>query len=403
MRRLGLAEWVAMAGPITSGRFVRYSDAPGPGQIDRFEAQLAETMGVRHTLTMTNGTAALVSILAAAGIGPGDEVIVPTFTWVATAIAPLAVGAVPVLADIDETMTLDPTDLPRRLSPHTKAIIVVHMANAVCNMEAVNAFAQKHGLMVFEDACQAVGVQYKGRYCGTLSQAGAFSFNAYKNLSSGEGGAVLTNDTQLFTRARTYHDCGDYGRGSDSDKEPAFVGFNFKAHEMQGAVLNVQLRKLGPYIEGLKRRRAMLAAMLADRPDCTISPHHDPAAGCNLSLLFETEEAAIAFAQHRGVARLKDSGKHLFTNWQSILNKRTAHPKLNPWAWAHRDIDYSASRYLRTLDILSRTCRVELGGRWPLPVVYAYGRWLKERLSVARIAPLSPGSGPGGGGLGDKS
>jgi dTDP-4-amino-4,6-dideoxygalactose transaminase len=121
MRRLGLAEWVAMAGPITSGRFVRYSDAPGPGQIDRFEAQLAETMGVRHTLTMTNGTAALVSILAAAGIGPGDEVIVPTFTWVATAIAPLAVGAVPVLADIDETMTLDATDLPRRLSPHTRA------------------------------------------------------------------------------------------------------------------------------------------------------------------------------------------------------------------------------------------------------------------------------------------
>ena len=387
MRRLGMSEWMAMAGPIASNRLVRYSEAAGPGQIDRFEAGLAETFGVKHTLAMTNGTAALVSILAAAGIGPGDEVIVPAFTWVATAIAPLAVGAVPVLADIDETMTLDPTDLPRRLSPNTKAIIVVHMANAVCNMEAILAFAQKHGLMVFEDACQAVGVRYKGRYCGTLAQAGAFSFNAYKNLSSGEGGAVLTDDTQLFTRARMYHDCGDSSRGTESFNEPAFVGFNFKAHELQGAILNVQLRKLGPYIEGLKRRRALLAEMLADRPDCTINPHHDPAEACNLSLLFETEEAAIAFAQHRGVSRLKDSGKHLFTNWRSILEKRTVHPKMNPWAWAHREIDYSPAQYQKTLDILGRTCRVELGGKWPLPVVYAYGRWLRDRPSVKGAAP----------------
>ena len=149
----------------------------------------------------------------------------PAYTWVASAIAPLAVGAVPVLVDVNETLTMDPEDIKRKITPYTKAILPVHMLNLACDMDAITAIAKKHRLLVVEDACQAVGVSYKGRRLGTIGEVGAFSFNQYKNLNSGEGGAVITNDDRIFTRARMYHDVGSYTRDYEFEgNEPIFAG-----------------------------------------------------------------------------------------------------------------------------------------------------------------------------------
>jgi dTDP-4-amino-4,6-dideoxygalactose transaminase len=389
MQRLGVAEWFAVGRAISAGQLTRYGDAPG-GEVARFEVRLGAKMGVNHALAMSSGTSALIAALAAARIGPGDEVLVPAYTWLATAAAPLAVGAVPVLVDIDETLTMDPKDIERRLSPHTKAIIVVHMGNAVCDMDAILAIARARNLLVIEDAAQAVGVTYKGKRCGTMGAIGALSFNKYKNMNSAEGGAVLTDDPQLYARARIYHDCGDFGRGQDTFNEPAFIGQNYKANEIQGAILNVQLGKLDPFLARLRRRRQVLAGFLGPRSDSVITPHNDAASACSLSLLFHREADAVSFSQNRGVTRLLDSSKHVFTNWESVLAKRAFHPAMNPHAWAKREISYDADSYRRTLDILARTCRVELGGRWPLPVVWAYGRWLAGKTQSVAQPELAP-------------
>src|SRR5690606_14511714 len=151
-------EWLAIGGVIASGRLARYG-GPGEGPLDRFEKAFAEKFGVKHVLTVSSGTGALISALAASGVGPGDEVLVPVYTWIATAASVLAVGAVPVIVDIDETLTMDPEDIARRITPRTRAILPVHMANMVCDMEAITTLARQNGLMVIEDACQAVGVR----------------------------------------------------------------------------------------------------------------------------------------------------------------------------------------------------------------------------------------------------
>jgi len=176
MPRVGAMELITLSRVIASGQLLRYRGGEH-GFTTQFEKDLTKKLGVKHALTVNSGTSALVSALAAAGIGPGDEVLVPAYTWVATAIAPLAVGAVPILVDVNESLTIDPEDIKRKITPYTKAIIPVHMLNLVCDMDAITAIAKQHRLQVIEDACQAVGVTYKGRRVGTIGEVGAFSFN----------------------------------------------------------------------------------------------------------------------------------------------------------------------------------------------------------------------------------
>lgn len=361
MPAMGLCEWIAAGRAIREGQLTRYSDKAH--FTDEFEQQLKDLTGARHSLAVTSGTGALVAALAAAGIGPGDEVLVPAYTWMATAAAPVLVGAVPVLVDIDETLTIDPYDIERKITPYTRAIMPVHMGNAPCDMDAIMAIAKKHGLIVIEDACQSVGVTYKGRHLGAIGHLGAFSFNKMKNVNIGEGGAILTNDDQYYARARSYHDLGATIRGhEDRYNEPAFVGTNMKVTEIQSAMASVQLRKALPVLERTRRRRAALASILETGTGYRVTPHNDPESAVSLTLLAPTREAALALQERRGIwNRLRDSSKHIYTNWEPILTKRTFHPKMNPWAWAKREINYTPDMCARTLDILDRTCVVNLG------------------------------------------
>src|SRR5262245_25296091 len=263
MPRVGVSELVTLSRVIAGGQLLRYRGGE-QGFTSQFEDRLTKQLGVKHALTVNSGTSALISALAAAGIGPGDEVLVPAYTWVATAIAPLAVGAVPVLVDINESLTIDPEDIKRKITPYTKAIIPVHMLNLVCDMDAITAIAKRFNLKVIEDACQAVGATYRGRRVGAIGDAGVFSFNQHKNLTSGEGGAVLTSDDRIFTRSRMYQDAGAYTRKFDfEDNQPAFAGVNFKVSELTGAVLHAQLPRLDPLLRRLRKRRAVMAKYLS--------------------------------------------------------------------------------------------------------------------------------------------
>jgi dTDP-4-amino-4,6-dideoxygalactose transaminase len=381
MPRVGVTELITLSRVIARGQLLRYRGGEH-GFTTQFEKDLTEKLGVKHALTVNSGTSALISALAAAGIGPGDEVLVPAYTWVATAIAPLAVGAVPVLVDVNESLTIDPEDIKRKITPYTKAIIPVHMLNLVCDMDAITAIAKEHRLKIIEDACQAVGVTYKGRRVGTIGEVGAFSFNQFKNLNSGEGGAVLTNDDRIFTRARMYHDVGSYTREYEFEgNEAVFAGVNLRVSELTGAVLHAQLPKLDPLLQRLRKRHMMMTKYLSKTTKLRISPHNDPANAVGLTVIFDRPEDAKAFATQSGVERLIDTGRHVYTNWVPIMTQRTFHERMNPWKWANREITYSNEMCSRTLEILSRTCHVFLGARFPLPVVQLKAKMLLKSLS----------------------
>nr|WP_245972087.1 DegT/DnrJ/EryC1/StrS family aminotransferase [Rhodovulum robiginosum] len=370
---------------MANGQLLRYA-GNAPGYTRRFEDGLSRLTGAEHVLTVNSGTNALVTALAAAGVGPGDEVLVPAYTWVATALAPLAVGAVPVLVNIDESLTIDPADIERKITPYTKAIIPVHMLNLVCDMDAIMDIARRHNLLVIEDACQGVGVTYKGRRVGAIGDLGAFSFNHFKNITSGEGGAVLTSDERYFVRARMYHDPGSFMRGHERTNEPLFSGMNFRVSELTGAVLHAQLGKLEPLLNRLRARHPMVAETFANLPHCRLSPHNDPENAVSLSVIFDDPEEAKAFGQTRGAERLLETERHVFTNWEAVLTKRSFHPKMNPHNWANREITYETKDYQRTLDILARTCRVSLGAQYPLPVMKLQQRVLRQA-AHRRTAP----------------
>jgi dTDP-4-amino-4,6-dideoxygalactose transaminase len=369
MANMGMREWLAVGRAIAEGKLLRYAD--NAHFIAAFEQRLAAYVRSKYALTVNSGTSALICALAAAGVGPGDEVLVPAYTWLATAAAPVMVGAVPILVDINDTLTMDPIDLERKITPFTKAIIPVHMLNLPCAMDEIMAIASKYRLFVIEDACQAIGVRYKDRFCGALGDAGAFSFNKFKNINIGEGGAVLTSDDRLFARALNFHDLGLFTRGlKNTSNEPAFVGMNMRATEIEGAMLGVQLAKLRPMMARLRRRYDLIEPILVRSSRFRVAPHNDRCNAVGLCVTFTRKEEAIAFAQQRGVYRLLDNSKHVYTNWEAILTKRSFNPRMNAWEWAQRPIEYQLDMCAKTLDILGRTCRIHLGERYPLLVMH---------------------------------
>lgn len=347
---------------LAGGEFARYRSSRG-SDVERFEKEMQDFLGVRHVLGVNSGTSALICALVGCEIGPGDEVIVPGYTYVASAGAVLSVGAVPVLAEINDTLTIDPEDIRNKITPYTKAIIVVHMLNLVCDMDAILAIAKEHNLKVIEDASQAVGVTYRGRRCGTMGDAGAFSFNALKNIQAGEGGAVMTDTGRVNARAIMYHDPGSYFRkGWVATTEPMFFGQNYRMNNLAAAMLRPQLRSLDKKLQRRKERRQYWLDKISGPfgKRMTVNPHNDPDSAVGITVSFDDPEEARAFGSQRGIVRLIE-GDHVYKDWQTILSGATMHPKMNPYAWAHRnDVRIREDDCPRTLRILERTCEIKL-------------------------------------------
>ncbi len=248
-------------------------------EVENLEAEWAALIGVRYAVCMSGGTPALISALVGLEIGPGDEVIVPGYTFMASALAVLAVGAIPVIAEVDETLSLDPEDVERKVGPYTRAVMPVHMVGRPANLAGILTAAKANGMKVVEDACQADGGSYRGRRLGSWGDVGAFSFNYYKIITAGEGGAVVTNDRTVAERAMIHHDGGIAFRDSAAGlAAPIFIGQQYRMSEIVGAVLRVQLRRLDGILADLRRCSRELAARVAPRPGCGSSPRTTPRA-----------------------------------------------------------------------------------------------------------------------------
>ncbi len=371
--RIGAEEEAQVLEVLRSKRLFRYyGPNPGPSKVAELEERFAARMQVEHALAVSSATAALFCSLVSLGIGPGDEVIVPAYTWIASAEAVTGVGAVPVVAEVDESLTLDPADVERRITPRTRAILPVHMRGAPCRMDEMLALAQKHGLKVLEDVAQADGGSYRGKPLGSIGHMGAFSFQFNKILTAGEGGMVITHDRGLYDRAVMVHDVVG-GQRNKIPAEQIIPGLNFRLSELQGAVMLAQLDRLDGLLRDMRRHKSVLKGAVegaAKRKGVEFREIVDEAGDTAISFIFFAPTVALA---EKISAALEAEGAdawvlyhpddvdyHIYTHWQPLVNKRTWSENGGPWRWHDGDVSYGPEQCPRTLDLLSRAVHLDI-------------------------------------------
>lgn len=354
---------------MESGYLSRYGSEDDPAfkhKVVTFERELATFIGVKHAVATSSGTGSLMCCLAALGIGAGDEVIVPGYTFIASISSIIMSNAVPVLAEIDESLTLDPDDIEKRITPRTRAIMPVHMLGNPCDMDRILAVARKHKLFVIEDCCQAAGASYKGRKVGTYGDIGAFSLNVYKTITAGDGGAVVTNDDNLYERAFGYHDQGHKpNRMGIEVGNRSIVGVNMRINELTGAVALAQLRKLDGMLATLHVKKARLKKMVSGLPGFSFRKLNDEAGECAtlLTLLFDSKAKAERFCEAIGSKPLAYSGWHVYNNMEQVLNKATASKARCPYDCEKNgdEVEYRKHMLPLTDAILDRAVNISIG------------------------------------------
>ena len=388
MYRIGKEEIDAVAKVIETKDFFNINNSLH--EAENAEEDIKKIFDVKHAIMMTSGHGALVSALIAMGVGPGDEVIVPAYTYIATAMAVVAAGAMPVIAEADETLTICPKDIEKKITKHTKAIMPVHIQGFPCNMDAIMEIAKKHNLLVLEDACQADGGTFHGKRLGTIGNAGALSFNFYKIVSAGEGGALLTNDKNIFDRALIYHDSSAVAYFGDqlSDVDSMlFCGNEYRANEILSAIMREQFKRMDGILADLRANKKYISDAIADI--CEIVPSNDIEGDCGttLPIRFESYEKACAFANAEGINGTVpyDTGKHVYKNWTPIMTKTGAlNPLMDPFKMeANKDIvpDYRDDMCPKTLDLLSKTAYISINPDWTKEELDAMVETIKKALN----------------------
>jgi 8-amino-3,8-dideoxy-alpha-D-manno-octulosonate transaminase len=287
------------------------------------------------------------------GLKPGDEVIVPAYTFVATYTSIIFPGIVPVLAEIDESLSLDPNDIEKRITPKTKAIVPVHMLGNPCDMDAIMDIADKHGLMVLEDSCQAGGGSYRGRKLGSIGRMGAFSLNVYKTITAGDGGIITTKDKDLYERAFGFHDQGHSpNRAGLEVGHRNILGLNFRVNELLGAVALAQLRKIDRITSTLREKKNKLKQMISGIKDFKFRTLNDPEGECGTlcTVIFNSAEKAAQVSKSIGTTTVDHSGWHVYANMEHVNRylKEIGQP-------------YGKGAYPKTDDILSRSINLSIG------------------------------------------
>jgi len=360
MYRVGEEEIEAIAAVIRSKKLFRYNDT---SQCATFEKRWAKYLNVKFAHMSASGTNALTAGLSALGIGPGDEVIVPAHTYMASGAAVLAVGAIPVIVDIDDSITLSPDAFEDAIGPRTRGVIPVHMWGQVCDMDRIMKIARKKKVFVIEDACQAVGGAYEGKKCGSIGHVGAFSFNYFKNMTCGEGGAVVSNDEKVSQRARCMIDCcGFYWTGRNNDLVP-FIANGSRASELEGAMLNVQLDRLPDMINQMRKQKKQMlreTAKIGLTPVRANSLNYE--CGAFTMYTLPTVEKAQKFAQLAGGGICGKTGRHTYTEWdQFFTHEGGPHPAMNPFKMPQNKKcrkNYTKEMCAKSLDILNRTSMI---------------------------------------------
>jgi len=328
----------------------RYYGVKLRDEVDQFEKEFAAHVGLPYAVAVSSGTGALHTALSALGVGPGQEIIVPAYMWVAVVAAVVNLGAIPILADIDDTFGIDPEDLLRRVTPRTRGIIAVHMSGAPINVTPIAKIARERGLFLLEDCAQANGANIGGQKVGTFGDMAVFSFQMNKNMTSGEGGCVVTRDLQLYRRAVAGHDLGyardEQGRLMFDDPDLCVWGRGYRLDELRGAVLRVQLRKLPTIIERMRNSKYRIRQALETLSGVKLRRIVDPAGDTGAFLITIYEDPAIAkdvnhalraegITTHpQGVSnvRMTEWGLHLYYNVVSLVMRRSVDKLGFPWS-----------------------------------------------------------------------
>lgn len=360
---------------LETGILMRYGfDGPRKGhwKAKELEAEIMKTFGCSYAQLTSSGTSALTTAMAALGIGYGDEIIMPAFTFVASFEAVLSVGAVPVLVDVDETLTLNPDAVRKAITSKTKCVMPVHMCGSMADLDALQAICKEHNLILLEDACQSIGATYKGKALGTIGDAGTFSFDFVKTITCGEGGVVMTNNKDVYTKCDGYTDHGHDHLGVDrgADLHP-FIGYNYRISELHAAVGLAQIKKLSKFLEIQKKNHTQLKNILQQIPEISfrVIPDENGDSRTFLCWFLPTEEltrAAVAEMKTQGILAGNfywfDNNWHYIRKWDHLKNA-TALSKLNP-------LQQAALLELQTKDlsvsdaIMSRCVSTAIGLTW---------------------------------------
>lgn len=321
---------------LETGILMRYGfDGPRKGiwKSVELEKEITKVFGCKHAQLTSSGTSALTTAMAALGIGAGDEVILPAFTFVASFESVLGVGAVPVFVDVDYTLTLDPAAVKAAITPKTKCILPVHMCGSMANMDALKEICAENHLLLLEDACQSIGATYKGQAVGTIGDAGTFSFDFVKTITCAEGGVVMTNQEEIYTKAAGYADHGHDHIGVDrgADMHP-FPGFNYRISELHAAVGLAQIRKLDTFLAIQKKNHTYLKSRLSQIPEVSfrLIPDEKGDSCTFLSWFLPTEELTRAFVtemKEQGILPGNfywfDNNWHYIRKWNHLKNATT--------------------------------------------------------------------------------
>jgi len=344
---------------LATGILMRYGfDGPRKGiwKSKELEEAICKTFGSKYAQLTSSGTSALTTAISALGIGYGDEVITPTFTFVASFEAILSVGAVPVFVDVDDTLTLNPDAVKKAITSKTKAVMPVHMCGSMADMNALIAICKEHNLILIEDACQSIGATYKGKHAGTIGDAGTFSFDFVKTMTCAEGGAVMTNREDIFIKSDGYTDHGHDHKGADrgTDLHP-FIGYNYRISELHAAVGLAQIKRLPEFLAIQKKNHAQLKNILAQIPEISFRRIPDPAGdSCTfLSWFLPTEEITRAVVNEMKIQEILpgnfywyDNNWHYIRKWDHLKNAVTLnslHPDLKAQVIHHATKDFAAS------------------------------------------------------------
>ena len=381
---------------LETGILMRYGfDGPRKGiwKSKELEAAICNTFGTGYAQLTSSGTAALTTAMAALGIGAGDEVIMPAFTFVASFEAVLSMGAVPVLVDIDESLTLEPKAVKEAITSKTKCIMPVHMCGSMADLDALKAICDEHQLILLEDACQSIGGTYKGKHLGTIGHAGTFSFDFVKTITCGEGGVVMTNDQNVYTKCDAFTDHGHDHLGVDrgADLHP-FLGYNFRISELHAAVGLAQIRKLDTFLAIQRKHNQILRSYMEQVPGISFRVVPDPS-GDSASFLswFLPSQAQT----EKAIEALKAAGIFagnfywFANNWHYI--KKWDHLKNVQSLYALNDAQQIALKKLQTEEfkasdaIMSRCVSTAISLVWTEEQVHSKGaqflKVLKEALS----------------------
>jgi dTDP-4-amino-4,6-dideoxygalactose transaminase len=357
---------------LKSGYLYRYQVGQDPrfqGKVVKLEQEMARQSRVRYALAVNSGTTALLTALVGLGIGPGDEVIVPGFTFVASISAVVYAGAVPVLAEVDRTLNLDPEDVAQKITSRTKAIMAVHMMGNPARLDELGDIAARHGLSLIEDCAQAFGASYKGRPIGSVGRVGTFSFNVFKTVTSGDGGMIITDDDEVYRRCFAFHDQGHAPLRSGVEiGKRAFLGLDFRYTELQAAVLLAQIRKLPTMLEHLRANKQRFKASIADLPGLEFREVSDPQdeIGTILTVILPTSRIAQRIAADLGSMVVAEAGWHVYGNMEHLLEQRLVNPVGCSFSCPHYSERGGQMRYWKgmlpqTDELLARSMNISIG------------------------------------------